>query len=227
MLLSPLQGAVEFIIGIIQLVHLEAGLQAVFVKTLVVGYKRQTLNHQLNLMPHLRGGRLFFCNLLTQIVYSMRFKTITLSIILLISSLCSGQSFRVKVMGISDGDTFTAINRDNLRLKFRIAGIDAPERRQPFSNVAKRALSDMIHGKTVVVDVLKTDGWGRHVARVSTQAIDDVGARMVEMGLAWSYTEFDTAYTPLEATARQSRIGLWREPAPTPPWEWRKENHKQ
>lgn len=157
----------------------------------------------------------------------MRFKTITLSIILLISSLCSGQSFRVKVVGISDGDTFTAINRDNLRLKFRIAGIDAPERRQPFSNVAKRALSDMIHGKTVVVDVLKTDGWGRHVARVSTQAIDDVGARMVEMGLAWSYTEFDTAYTPLEATARQSRIGLWKEPAPTSPWEWRKSKHKQ
>ena len=106
----------------------------------------------------------------------MRFKTITLSIILLISSLCSGQSFRVKVVGVSDGDTFTAINRDNLRLKFRIAGIDAPERRQPFSNVAKRALSDMIHGKTVVVDVIKTDGWGRHVARVSTQAIDDVGS---------------------------------------------------
>ena len=140
---------------------------------------------------------LLFCNLLTQIVYSMRFKTITLSIILLISSICSGQSFRVKVVGVSDGDTFTAINRDNLRLRFRIAGIDAPERRQPFSNVAKNALSGMIHGKTVVVDVIKTDGWGRHVARVSTQSIDDVGARMVEMGLAWSYTEFDTAYTPL------------------------------
>ena len=157
----------------------------------------------------------------------MHLKTISLTIILFISALCSAQSFRVKVVDISDGDTFTAINRDNLRLRFRIAGIDAPERRQPFSNVAKRALSDMIHGKTVVVDVIKTDGWGRHVARVSTQAIDDVGARMVEMGLAWSYTEFDTAYTPLEADARQKGIGLWKDLAPTPPWEWRKTNHKQ
>ena len=166
---------------------------------------------------------MYFCNLLTQIANLMSLKTIFLTIILLIPALCSGQSFRVKVVGISDGDTFTAINRDNLRLKFRIAGIDAPERRQPFSNVAKKALSEMIHGKMVIVDVIDTDGWGRHVAKVSTQTIDDVGAQMVEMGLAWSYTEFETTYTPLEAAARQKKVGLWKDPAPTPPWEWRKQ----
>jgi endonuclease YncB( thermonuclease family) len=148
---------------------------------------------------------------------------LALILILVCPLICSGQTFRVKVVGISDGDTFTAINRDKLRLKFRIAGIDAPERRQPFSNVAKKALSEMIHGKRVIVDVIANDGWGRHIAKVRTQSIDDVGARMVEMGYAWSYTEFDTLYAPLEAVARKSKIGLWKEPDPTPPWEWRKQ----
>ena len=36
------------------------------------------------------------------------------------------QTFQVKVVGISDGDTFTGLNRDNIQLKFRIQGIDAP-----------------------------------------------------------------------------------------------------
>ena len=44
----------------------------------------------------------------------------------------NAQTFQVKVIKISDGDTFSAINRDNLELKFRIYGIDAPEKKQAF-----------------------------------------------------------------------------------------------
>ena len=48
-----------------------------------------------------------------------------LFILIVILLLCHTNSvlalkFQVKVVKISDGDTFTAINRDNLQLKFRI-----------------------------------------------------------------------------------------------------------
>ena len=62
-----------------------------------------------------------------------------LSIFLLLTLLPFGlysQTFQVTVIGISDGDTFTGLNRDNLQLKFRIHGIDAPEKKQAFGTKA-------------------------------------------------------------------------------------------
>ncbi|MFA5768924.1 MAG: hypothetical protein WC871_05220 [Bacteroidales bacterium] len=57
------------------------------------------------------------------------------------------QTFKVKVVSVSDGDTFTALNRDDLQIRFRIYGIDAPEREQAFSSVSTDKLTEMIHGK--------------------------------------------------------------------------------
>ena len=42
----------------------------------------------------------------------------------LIATAAFGQRFPVTVVGITDGDTFTVINRDKLQLKVRIIGID-------------------------------------------------------------------------------------------------------
>lgn len=89
-------------------------------------------------------------------------RTILILIFTLLSSLCLAQRFTVKVVGVSDGDTFTAINRDNLQIKFRIFGIDAPEKRQVFGNKSKEYLSYLIFKKSVTVDVQSRDGWGRY-----------------------------------------------------------------
>lgn len=43
---------------------------------------------------------------------------------------CLTQKFQVKVVEISDG--FVGLNRDNLQIKFRIWGIDAPEKETGF-----------------------------------------------------------------------------------------------
>lgn len=59
----------------------------------------------------------------------MNVKKILLSLFyLIIVTAVNAQSFQVKVVRISDGDTFVGVNRDNLQLKFRIWGIDAPEK---------------------------------------------------------------------------------------------------
>jgi len=51
---------------------------------------------------------------------------------LLSTTECLAQKFQVKVIKISDGDTFVGLNRDNLQIKFRIWGIDAPEKETGF-----------------------------------------------------------------------------------------------
>lgn len=148
---------------------------------------------------------------------------ILLFAVLLVPAQACAQQFRVKVVSIADGDTFTAINRDNLKLRFRLYGIDAPEKKQAFSNVSKQALSNMIKGKTVIVNVKSTDSWGRPVVVVTTQTIKVVGANMIALGMAWHFTRYDQSphYKALEKKARESKIGLWRDPKPIAPWEYR------
>ena len=101
------------------------------------------------------------------------------------------QTFQVKVIGISDGDTFTGLNRDNLQLKFRIHGIDAPEKKQAFGTKAREHLGSLIFKQNVTVDVNDRDRWGRYIARVATEDGRDVGKEMIQAGLAWHYKHYD------------------------------------
>lgn len=64
------------------------------------------------------------------------------------------------VIGITDGDTITARCGEPgayEQMKVRIQGIDAPERKQPYGNRARQALSDMVF-HTVVRSALQQDG---------------------------------------------------------------------
>jgi len=134
------------------------------------------------------------------------------------------QTFQVKVVGISDGDTFTGLNRDNLQLKFRIHGIDAPEKKQAFGSKAREHLGLLIFKQNVTVDVNDRDRWGRYIARVATEDGRDVGKEMIQAGLAWHYKHFDKseAYAQAEQTARDNKRGLWSDPRAVAPWEFRK-----
>jgi len=56
-----------------------------------------------------------------------------------------------------------------------------------------------------------------------------VGLRQIYDGLAWWYRGYAREQTPEdqqryeleEREARSRRWGLWADPEPTPPWEWR------
>ena len=135
-----------------------------------------------------------------------------------------GQRFTVKVVGVTDGDTFTAINRDNLQLKIRVYGIDAPEKGQDFGKRAKQALSDYIFGKEVTIDVQKTDGWGRYVSYVYTADGKDVSLMMLKDGMAWHFKKYDLTeeYAKAEEQAKAKKVGLWSMPNPVAPWDYRK-----
>lgn len=144
-------------------------------------------------------------------------------IFVLISLVCSAQRFTVKVVSISDGDTFTAINKDNLQLKIRIFGIDAPEKKQAYGNKSKEFLSSLIFGKSISIDVQSKDGYGRYLAYVYSPEGKDVSLLMIHEGMAWHFTKYDNneVYEAAQAVAKKARRGLWADPSPIAPWDFR------
>lgn len=133
--------------------------------------------------------------------------------------------YYIKVVGVSDGDTFDGLTQDKIEIRFRIYGIDAPEKKQAFGTKSKQYLSDLIHGKKVGIRVQKKrDGYGRPVVWVYTPEGKDVGAEMLKAGMAWHFKGYDRSeeYANLEKSARGNKIGLWSDKNPVAPWDFRK-----
>ena len=154
---------------------------------------------------------------------------VVLVLLFSLATVCSAQRFNVKVVSISDGDTFTGLNSDNLQIKIRIYGIDAPEKKQAFGNKSKECLSSYIFGKTVTVDVQSQDSWGRYIAYVYTPDGRDVSLLMLQEGMAWHFVKYDNTsrYSSAEIDARRLKKGLWSDKYPVAPWDFRASNkHK-
>ena len=134
-----------------------------------------------------------------------------------------------RVVGIADGDTVTVLDAQKVQHKIRLAGIDAPEKAQPFGNRSKVSLSDLAFDKMVTVETDKRDRYGREVGKVLVNG-RDVNLIQVERGMAWHYKAYEREqsssdrklYDAAESDAKAARRGLWRDAEPTPPWEFRK-----
>jgi endonuclease YncB( thermonuclease family) len=126
-----------------------------------------------------------------------------------------------RVVAVHDGDTITVLvaGRD---IRVRLAGIDAPERGQPFRNASRHALEAQVAGREVRVVERGRDGYGRVLGRVYVGQVD-VNAEQVRAGYAWVFRRFaqDPALLALEAEAKAAQRGLWRDRKPVPPWLWR------
>lgn len=127
------------------------------------------------------------------------------------------------VVTVADGDTLVVADGDR-KVTLRLAEIDAPERTQPYSQVARRNLVDLCKSaKSVRFEPVATDRYGRTVARLWCDEVH-INWRQVEGGLAWCFTKYlqsPDLCLPLERAARAERRGLWREPAPVAPWTFR------
>jgi endonuclease YncB( thermonuclease family) len=65
----------------------------------------------------------------------------------------AGEILEGRVVGVTDGDTLTLLSADRHPVRVRLAGIDAPERGQPFGARAKRSLAELTFGREVRVEV--------------------------------------------------------------------------
>lgn len=133
-----------------------------------------------------------------------------------------------KVVSISDGDTISIIDSGNVRHNIRLAGIDAPEKSQKYGSASKDNLSKLVYMRTVSIEDKKRDKYGRIVGKVILDDVD-VCLSQISSGLAWHYVKYANeqstkdrqAYSQAEIKARKKMIGLWGDPSPTPPWDFR------
>ena len=133
-----------------------------------------------------------------------------------------------KVISVSDGDTVTVLLADNKQEKIRLNQIDAPESKQDFGNASKKALSKLIYNKQVTVVPKERDKYGRLVGTIFI-GDKDINLEQVKLGMAWVYTKYasDPAYFEAHEKAKSDTTGLWSQPDPIAPWEFRKGVRKQ
>ena len=70
----------------------------------------------------------------------------------------------------------------------------------------------------------KKDRYNRIIAEIILQDDTNLNKELVKNGLAWHFKKYSDSqeYAEIEIDARNKQIGIWSEPNPTAPWDWRK-----
>lgn len=142
---------------------------------------------------------------------------------------------QVRVHYVVDGDTIIIRNGWS-KTKIRLDSIDCPEDGQYWGDTAKYGLIKLIGGRKVQLEEHGIDQHGRTLATIyvwhdQKNTWMNVNERMVTLGHAWVLRRFyehlpqdrKDKLDDLEKWAKSKKIGLWHEPDPTPPWDWRYE----
>lgn len=107
---------------------------------------------------------------------------------------------------------------------YRLNGIDAPEHGQTCGTwdcgaEATEALVEIVKGREVTCDPIEEDGYGRVIATCYADGTD-IGAQMIDKGMAWAFLRYSDAYATQELNAKNLSRGVWSEDY-LPPWEFR------
>lgn len=153
------------------------------------------------------------------------------------SAPTSGTSTYV-VVSCNDGDTCKVRSSDNITLKIRLVGIDAPETKkgskegQPFGEEARTELNKLVEGKPVTLKVYGTDAFGRNLAEIFV-GTTNVNLEMVKNGYAEAYKGRPPAglsadsYLEADWSARTAKKGIWKNEKYESPAEFRKKQKKR
>lgn len=152
------------------------------------------------------------------------------TIFLLVSTQAIASTLEGKVSAVIDGSTFVIQNKLGQHT-IRLMYVRAPEKDQPYGEVSRNNLIEMILGKTVTVEYEKSDRYKWIIGKVLVDppgdvfclAIGcvkkvDVGLAQIQAGLAWydkknqnKQSEEDLKYyLEAESVAREQRLGLWK-----------------
>ncbi|WP_439881847.1 thermonuclease family protein [Pontibacter sp. MBLB2868] len=129
-----------------------------------------------------------------------------------------------KVVGVKDGDTIVLL-RNGEEVTVRLYGVDTPEKAQAFGQKAKQYTSDLVFGKQVRLIVHNKDRYGRTVGTIILPDGRSLNEELVKNGFAWHYKAYSTDknLANAEADARRFKRGLWQDPNPIAPWDYRKD----
>ena len=158
-----------------------------------------------------------------------------------------GQKAVITYIGDGDGANVdllgnSAINNGNNLLTCRLDTIDAPETGgapkkwsadQPFAREAQAKLQQLIASGNVTVIVTKPaapasepktykNNYGRPLCKIEVEG-QGVDKLMLQAGMAWLYRQYsgDANLMAAEDKARADKIGLWSQPNPQNPADYR------
>ena len=129
-----------------------------------------------------------------------------------------------QVVRVLDGDAIEVLHNNHPE-RIRLNGIDCPEKGQAYSTKAKQVTSELVLGKAVTLQTHGLDKYGRTIADVSLPDGINVNLELVRTGSCWwdpKHAPDNVILAELQRRARRSGLGLWADPNPVPPWEWRK-----
>ncbi|MDR4468331.1 MAG: thermonuclease family protein [Nitrospira sp.] len=143
-------------------------------------------------------------------------------ILLFTPSVDAAFPFTGKVVAVLDGDTIDVLHNGKAE-RIRLRGVDCPEKKQPFGQKAKQFTSSLVFGKIVTVVPSEKGRYGRTIGEVFLPNGANLSYELVRAGLAWWYQQYsdDVVLGALELDAQVARRGLWIDPRPIPPWEYR------
>ena len=161
----------------------------------------------------------------------LRWLTATCLLLVLSGAHCA--ELRGRVVSVPDGDSIVVLDAKHRQHRVRLAGIDAPEKGQRFSNRSRDHLASLVHRQDVIVQWRKRDDYDRLVGIVFIND-RDINLEQVRAGLAWWYRvyapeqtyEARRMYELAERQAQQDQRGLWADRKPVPPWAWRRGNER-
>lgn len=115
------------------------------------------------------------------------------------------------VSWVMDGDTVLVVRPGQQEpVKLRLDAVDAPETCQPGGAAARDAMMALALRKSVQVQPLGHDSYGRDIGRLTVNGVD-LGAEMVRSGMAWAY-RFRTGrgpYADLQRQAQKEKRGVF------------------
>lgn len=137
------------------------------------------------------------------------------------------KSLEGRVVAIADGDTLTILTA-GVTIKIRLLDIDAPESQQPFGTKSRQSLAELCFQRTAVIHEQGRDRYGRTLGHVNCAGVN-ANAEQVRRGMAWVFERYAPRNSPLydlQKRAQAEHLGVWSDPAPIPPWEWRRQRRK-
>jgi micrococcal nuclease len=162
------------------------------------------------------------------VVYRLVSLPAVIIVTFLLSVLTFGADFSGRVVRVIDGDSIEVLHEGRAE-QVRLNGIDCPELGQAFGRRAKQFTSEMAFGKEVTVKVTGHDRYGRTLGEFMLPDGRDLNRELVRAGFAWWFRRYapnDRILERLETEARNARLGLWADPNPIPPWEYRRTHRR-
>jgi len=157
-------------------------------------------------------------------VFRPRLAAVLLVLPLLSACGGSGERFSGTAVRVLDGDLLT-VDVEGHPVRVRLAEADCPERGQPFRDQARALTVALAEGQEVTVEVRGKDDLGYVIGLVRLKGGRSLDRELLAAGLAWApdgWFSGGGSFRDAQQQARTARLGLWRDPAPVPPWKFRK-----